>query len=132
MVREHLADDEAALFWKQQYQDQRHALEVAARVAAVRGDDRVAIKAALLHDVGKRYSRLGAFSRSLATVLDATGLPLPDRMAAYRAHGSLGARELEACECEPLVVEFAGRHPGPAPVGIDPARWRALLEADDV
>ena len=32
MVREHLADDEATLFWRQQYQDQRHALEVAARV----------------------------------------------------------------------------------------------------
>jgi len=132
MVREHLADEQATLFWRQQYQDQRHALEVAARVAAVRGNDRVAIKAALLHDVGKRHSRLGAFARSLATVLDATGLPLPDRMAAYRAHGPLGARELAACECEPLVVEFAGRHPGPAPAGIDPARWRVLLEADDV
>lgn len=131
-LREHLGEDEAALFWDQQYQDQRHALDVATRVVAARGHDRVAIRAALLHDIGKRHSRLGAVSRSLATVLDAAQLPLPARLAAYRSHGPLGARELAACGCEPLVVEFAGRHPGPAPDGIDPTQWNALLEADNV
>lgn len=131
-LHEVLSDAEASLYWDQQYQDQRHALEVADRVAVASPDDSVVLRAALLHDVGKRHSRLGAVSRSLATVLAVADLPMPTRFSAYRAHGALGADELAAIACEPLVVEFARRHPGPAPDGIDRGLWKALLEADNV
>ena len=131
-VHELLTATEATLFWDQQHQDQRHALEVAERVGAASGDDRAALRAALLHDVGKRHSRLGAVSRALATLLDAAGLPMPARFTAYRAHGPLGARELAGIGCEALVVQFARWHPGPAPAGVEAGRWETLVDADNV
>jgi putative nucleotidyltransferase with HDIG domain len=131
LLHEVLSNAEAVLYWDQQYQDQRHALEVAGRVTTATADDSVVLRAALLHDVGKRHSRLGAVSRSLATVLAAADLPMPTRFSAYRAHGALGADELAAIGCEPLVVEFARRHPGPAPEGVDRGLWKALLDADN-
>lgn len=132
LLAELLSDAEASLYWEQQYQDQRHSLEVASRVAAMLEADPAVLRAALLHDVGKRRSRLGAVSRSLATVLGSAGLPMPERFVAYRAHGALGARELAEIGCEPLVVEFARWHPGRAPDGIDPNAWDALVDADNV
>ena len=132
LLREYLTGEEALLFWAQQYQDQRHALHGAARVSTVRSGDRTAFRAALLHDVGKRHSRLGAVGRSVATVLDTAGIPLSGRLAHYRAHGPLGARELAALGCEPMVVAFAEHHPGSPPEGLDPEQWSALLAADEV
>lgn len=120
----------ARVFWEQQHADQRHAVDVARRVAATLPDDDGAVRAALLHDVGKRNSDTGAVTRSIATVLDAMRLPITPRMGAYRRHGPIGADELEGIGCDPLAVAFARHHPGPAPDGIDPARWAALLDAD--
>ena len=120
-----------SLFWAQQPQDQRHAFEVAARVRRVLPGDREATQAALLHDVGKQHSRLGPIQRSLATVLDAVGGPMTSRQRAYRAHGSLGAADLDRAGCSSFVVEFARVHPSDAPEGFDRDRWTALLFADD-
>ena len=75
-----LGETEAAVFWQQQSIDQRHAYEVAARVADSVGEDHPAVVAALLHDVGKRRSRLGAVERSLATVTSLARLPMPAAM----------------------------------------------------
>jgi len=127
-----LRPEEAALFFAQRPEDQRHALEVAARVARRLPGDATALTAALLHDVGKIDAPIGAVSRSIATVLDAAHLPTPARMAAYRRHGSLGARRLAAVGADTLVVAFAARHPERTPPpGIAPDRWDALVDADE-
>ncbi len=130
LVHDHLTPDEARAFWEQRPEDQRHAIDVARRVALAAGDDRELIRAALLHDVGKAAAPIGAVRRSLATVLDVIGLPLPPAMATYRDHGRLGAERLRAVGADGIVVAFASHHPGPPPTGSDPDRWAILLAAD--
>ncbi len=120
----------AGLFWAQAIPDQRHAYRVARRVAASRPGDEEAVAAALLHDVGKTRSCLGAIRRSIATVLEAVGLTMPVSMRQYREHGPIGAEELTAAGYDGLVVAFARFHPGHPPSGVDEERWQALLDAD--
>ena len=123
-----LGETEAAVFWQQQSIDQRHAYEVAARVADSVGEDHPAVVAALLHDVGKRRSRLGAVERSLATVTSLARLPMPGRWKSYLDHGEIGARDLEGIEAHPLAVAFArGKPTG----GVDAEAWSVLEAADD-
>lgn len=129
-VRERLSAAGADLFWKQSLPDQRHAVTVAQCVARKLPDDRDAIEAALLHDIGKWRPQVGAMSRSIATLLEYARLPMTRRMWAYRDHGRRGAAELEEAQCGRLAIEFARFHPAPAPPGIDEYRWRVLLEAD--
>ncbi len=121
-----LSADEAALFWDQQAIDQRHAYEVAVAVRKKVPDRSDITTAALLHDVGKRHSRLGAVSRSLATVSSFLRLPMPDTWRRYRDHGELGARDLEAVGVDEIAVSFA-RGAGHA----DTAAWEALVDADN-
>ena len=129
-VHERLSGSCADLFWRQSFPDQRHALNVAQRVASKLPDDAEAIEAALLHDIGKWRPSVGAVSRSIATLLHYARLPMTRRMWAYRDHGRRGSAELEEAECSGLAVAFARLHPAPAPEGIDPDRWQVLLEAD--
>lgn len=126
-----LHPSEAKLFWDQAPADQRHAFDVAMTVATARPGDAELVKAALLHDVGKRHVRLGAFGRSLATLMEMARLPLPARYRRYREHGALGAEDLVGIGLSGIIVEFARRHPGPAPHGVEPSRWQALLAADN-
>lgn len=129
-VHDRLDPVAAELFWAQSIADQRHAFEVAVAVdTALPGDDE-AFVAALLHDVGKRHTALGALRRSIATVLDGAGLPMTTPMHRYRLHGPIGAAELSAAGFDGIIVAFAAHHPDPAPDGIDEERWQALLEAD--
>jgi predicted HD phosphohydrolase len=53
---------EVELYWQQPVADQRHGMEAARRIAAVRSDRRDLVRAALLHDVGKRWSNLAPLS----------------------------------------------------------------------
>jgi len=129
-VHEHLSKPCADLFWKQSFPDQRHAVNVAQRVANVRPNDLEAIEAALLHDIGKWRPNIGAISRSVATFLQYARLPMTRRMWAYRDHGRRGSAELEDAQCGRLAIEFARLHPAAAPAGYDAERWQALLEAD--
>ena len=124
-VRQALSREEAALFWQQQFIDQRHAYDVARRVDQATGNAD-AKAAALLHDVGKSHSRLGPVARSMATLLAALRIPLPASWARYRAHGELGAQDLEAVGARPLAVAFAaGEATG------DRYVWDALVAADN-
>ncbi len=127
----HLRTAEYELFWRQAPADQRHAYETMRR-ASLESPDPTVLRAALLHDVGKATVELGAVRRSLATVLDALGLPMTSRMRSYRDHGPRGAGLLAAAGAEPLVVAFAARHPDADPGEFDPAMWSALLDADDI
>jgi len=126
-----LTPAEAELFWSQHPADQRHAIEVAHRALRARPGSRTLARAGLLHDVGKSGVNLGAIGRSVATVLDASGIRLRGRFARYRRHGELGAEVLESAGVEPLIVAFAREHPGPAPDGLDSADWTVLLDADN-
>ncbi len=129
-VHEYLDGPCAELFWSQSFPDQRHAVNVARRVSTALPNDPGAVEAALLHDIGKLQSNIGAVSRSLATVLDAVRMPMTPRMRAYRDHGERGAVALEETGCGSLAVAFARYHPGPAPADTDSVRWEALVDAD--
>jgi putative nucleotidyltransferase with HDIG domain len=125
-----LRDGEEPLFWGQQPLDQRHALTSADAVAAERPEREDLIRAALLHDIGKRHARLGVLARVVASVLALVGLPAPGRLHTYLDHGPLGASELEAAGSEPIVVGFARDHHGPCPDGFPPEEWDVLVRAD--
>jgi hypothetical protein len=129
-VRSALGDGLAPLFFAQHPADQRHAVEMAARVAEALPQDDDAFVAALVHDVGKVAAGLGPVRRSLATLLDLLHLPMPARYRRYRDHGAIGADLLESAHAPPLAVAFARDHPGVAPDGIDPSAWDVLEAAD--
>ena len=125
-----LTEAEAALFWRQRYEDQRHGLDVARRILHGLPGDREVAAAALFHDVGKIGVRIGATGRSLATLFSKVGLPRPRAYRAYLDHGRLGATALEDVGSARLAVAFARHHPEPAPASLDPDRWQVLLDAD--
>jgi len=130
-VRTQLSPELAMLFFAQPAPDQRHAVEVARRVSQLLPGDAAANEAALMHDVGKRHSGLGAIGRSLATVYDTAGLPLTSRMRSYRDHGAVGADEVAAAGATAFTIVFTRSHPGPVPTGVDEQRWQALAAADE-
>ena len=115
------------LFYAQAPEDQRHAFDVASRV----GDRPDLVVAALMHDVGKSVTGLGAIARSAATSWGWTGLPVWGRWATYLRHGSVGADMLADARAPILAITFAARHPGPVPRGIDADDWWLLAAADE-
>ena len=130
-VAEHLASPaERAMFWEQPRADQRHGLASARAVAARCPDRGDLIRAALLHDIGKRHARLGAPGRSWVAVCSVMGLPLSARMAGYLDHGRSAAGELSAAGAEALVVAYALHHHGRRPDGISAEDWEVLEKAD--
>ena len=118
------------LFASQQVADQRHGYETGRRVLDAGVTDSELITAAVLHDVGKRHSRLGAVGRTLATLLMAMRLPMPRRMASYRDHGVLGAADLETAGAPDIAVLFARYHQGRRPESIPSQAWEVLHGAD--
>jgi hypothetical protein len=123
---------ERDMFWDQPAADQRHGLG-AARYVARRQPERIdLIRAALLHDTGKRFARLGIVARSWASLLRLAGKSGRGRVAAYLDHGPLAAAELEAAGAEALVVDFARSHHGERPASISVDDWALLDEADRV
>lgn len=125
-----LSPETADIFFAQGVADQRHGYHAALTVVAAGVRDRDVVMAALLHDVGKRHSRLGIVGRSVASLLILFGLPLTDRMQAYRDHGMVAARELAPLSVPSLVVDFAIHHHGERPPTIDTAHWDVLIAAD--
>lgn len=120
-----LTPELSILFFAQPHEDQRHAVEVAARVRPELA------AAALTHDVGKTASRLGAIQRACATILGWARLPVKGRWRLYLEHGPIGASLLEEAGAPDIAIAFAAHHPGPTPNGIDPDAWRELAAADD-
>ena len=122
-----LTPDLARAFFSQRPEDQRHAIEVQRRV----GDELPIAEAALLHDIGKAESTLGAIGRSLATLSRALGLQTTESWTRYLDHGPRGAEMLEALEASDLTIAFARFHPGPPPTDIDGEAWFLLEDADN-
>jgi putative nucleotidyltransferase with HDIG domain len=125
-----LTPETGAVFFAQGDADQRHGYHAALSVVAAGVADRDVIVAALLHDVGKRHARLGIVGRSLASVLILLRLPLGERLAAYRDHGMVGARELAGVGAPALAIDFAMHHHGSRPPTIKPETWELLVQAD--
>ena len=121
---------ERDMFWGQPKADQRHGLEAARVVAAGHPGRDDLIRAALLHDIGKRHARLGPFGRSWAVLRRRIGLEPTSRMAYYLAHGRIGADELAAAGAEPLVVSYTRHHHGGRPEVIGAEDWDVLAAAD--
>ncbi len=129
-VRSWLGPEMAALFFAQAPHDQRHGYAAALSVIAAGRDEPETITAALMHDVGKRHSRLGVVGRSLASIFVGLRLPLTERMKLYRDHGLHAARELAELGAPALAVDFALHHHGSRPPSIDADTWRVLKDAD--
>lgn len=129
-VAAHLEGEDQRLFWRQPVPDRRHAHDVAAWVAERAPQRRDLIEAALLHDVGKRHSALGAFGRTFATLVRWLPLPESSRFGRYTRHGPIGAEELASMGHRGIVVAFAAHHHGSRPDGVDADDWRLLAEAD--
>ena len=117
------------LFFAQPVADQRHGFEAACVVTALDGDDD-AIVAALTHDIAKRHCRLGVIGRSVASILIKLGVRVSDRIATYRDHGMIGAKELADVGAPALAIDFAMHHQGERPSSITPETWALLVTAD--
>jgi putative nucleotidyltransferase with HDIG domain len=128
-IRSWLSPGQAWLFFSQTSADQRHGYH-AAQVARAGGLDLAAVRAALLHDIGKRHSRLGVFGRTFASLAIKARLPLTRRWRLYRDHGRIASGELEAVGSEQIVVDFAHHHHGTRPLSIPEGIWEVLLLAD--
>ena len=127
LVANSLTAAESEVFWSQPIPDLAHAVRTARRLDPDRRD---LIRAALLHDVGKRQAGIGTILRSLATACSIVRIPTGGGLARYLDHGEIGARELEELGCEALVVQFARHHHGPRPSDVDEADWNSLLASD--
>jgi HD domain len=140
-----LLPGEVALWRRMSGADRRHAVGVARRAAVALGEraSRPVVAAALLHDVGKIDSGLGAVARAVATV--AAGVAGHDaartwsgrrgpvgRAGRYLCHDRIGADLLGAAGSDTLTVAWVREHHLP------PDRWSvpadvgaALKLADD-
>ena len=130
-VENWLDEGEARLFFSQPEADQRHGYHAALVVLASGNLDGTVLKAALLHDVGKRHARLGVMARSLVSVLIRLRLPLSARGRKYRDHGEAAARELGELGCDDLIVDFARHHHERRPPGFPENVWDLLQRADE-
>jgi hypothetical protein len=128
-VEARLTQPELTAFLAQHHADQRHGHDAGNHVAAHGGTDGE-VRAALLHDLGKRHAHLGLFGRTWASLAIRLRVPLWARARIYRDHGPLAAVELERWGAERLVVEFTRHHHGRRPDTIEPSVWHRLEAAD--
>jgi hypothetical protein len=129
-AREWLHAPEIDLFFSQPDFDQRHGLESARYMAALRNPRLDLIRSALLHDVGKRHARMGPIVRSLVSGWSKLGGKTTGGWRGYLDHGLVAARELSEIGAEPLVIEFALHHHGDRPDSIREEDWALLQQAD--
>jgi len=121
---------ERSMYWDQPRADQRHGLSAARRIRSAQPNRADLVRAALLHDVGKRRARLGPIGRSLATILGRLGIEGARRFSDYLDHGRIAARELGRDGAEALVVAFALHHHRDRPEQISREDWDLLQAAD--
>jgi len=129
-VRGWLSQDEIEVFFDQPGFDQRHGLEAARYVADLVPHRQELVRAALLHDVGKRHAGLGLTARTLASAFIKLGGRSSGKIRTYADHGPGGAAELEARGVELIVIEFARTHHGERPISISEEDWDLLQAAD--
>ena len=111
--------------------DQRHGLDAAKQVLALAPERPDLVPPALLHDVGKRHSRLGVIGRVFATIAKAFGWVWLPRVRSYVDHGLIGGRELADAGSSNLTVDFAVHHATARPASMEGEIWGILHGADD-
>lgn len=119
-VRLILNPSELRLWSSMQSMDRRHSVMVLERRRSISpAPDRDDEAAALLHDLGKTASRLGAWSRVLATILG----PRTWRYDLYHRHESIGVEMLRTASSPTVIDLLEGR--------MD-RRSEALRRADEI
>ncbi len=158
---ERLEGDELALFASMTVRDRVHSVAVARRVEAalaglpVDGEQagnlahenaataEWAVRAGLLHDVGKSLAPLGTTGRVVASLAEGSAagdwlearphsrvVPVA-RMGAYLTYTELGAQRLEELGAHPMVSAWAREHHLPEDEwSVPQAVGRVLAEAD--
>jgi len=129
-VRQWLRPPEIDLFFDQSKADQRHGLNCAQFVAVSTPERDDLIRAALLHDVGKRHAHLGPIGRTAVTTWAKLGGQTSGRAAIYLNHGEAGGEDLEATGAGRLVADFARHHHEHRPESIPQEDWDVLQAAD--
>ena len=144
-VREVLVPREHELWSRMCRADRRHAAGVARRVQRALGQEATpgVLAAALLHDVGKIDSGLGAYGRVVATVCGAVasdhtiddwrrGRGFTRRVGLYLQHARIGSEMLALAGSHPVTVAWAREHHLPRQEwSIPPGLADTLKSADD-
>ncbi|MFM7494077.1 MAG: hypothetical protein ACKO2A_09240, partial [Acidimicrobiaceae bacterium] len=117
-----LAPREFELWSQMSLSDKKHSITVHRRFSDLMPNAEIAaVRASLLHDVGKTKSNLGVLSRVVATILGSKG----KRFSQYHDHEAIGAQMLR--EIGSHLVEIHGQHDDRGLIA--PAGHRALLDA---
>jgi hypothetical protein len=98
----HLLDGESRLWHRMPAADRRHSILVARRFESSGSWTRDEMAGALLHDIGKIESDLGAFGRVIATIVG----PRTARFRRYHDHEPIGADLLAAAGSTEITVEL--------------------------
>lgn len=131
-----LNERERALFDRMSNQDQRHAIRVARRVEAAYSlsspELRVALAAALLHDVGKVECGLGTYGRVIAALCELVAADMAEiwqqksgmtrRIGMYLRYPEIGVDLLRLAESDPLVIAWSREH------HLDKDEWSVPVE----
>ena len=136
VLEQHLEPSQRALFRAMSPIDQRHCLDVVNTLRRQGHSDPDLLRAALLHDVGKRGIRL--WHRVAGVLMEAFWPVLLEKLAVnrpqswlygfyiYRHHADLSAELAERSGCSPSVVELIRVHHTP----LENEQAKALWDAD--
>ena len=150
-VKQYLTEPEQRLFWQMSVPDQRHTLNVAytaAKLAAQHpaADWKIAVKSALLHDVGRRRGDMSVADKVIAVLAHKLAprwarqwakegrggfiANLRHALYIYFNHAERSARLLEIIGTERAVVDTVRKHHS-APAHGDTPDLNILRKADD-
>ena len=122
-VRDLLLPREFELWLNMPLIDQKHSVLVMRRfLDRLPNAEVAAVRASLLHDVGKTKSNLGVCGRVAATIIGSRG----ERFSSYHDHESIGARMLREIGSDETTWRLVDGE------SANPEILQALHEADDI